>query len=100
MLAAWARGLGTVRTTFHLRHEHQAAELLGIPFGTVMQAALIPDRLHRWHRLQARLLPPDEHDGSTGTGDRRAQRRPGRARRLLGEVAGNASASQVSGVKG
>jgi nitroreductase len=42
MLAARARGLGTVWTTFHLRHERKAAEILGIPFETVMQAALIP----------------------------------------------------------
>jgi nitroreductase len=42
MLAARARGLGTVWTTFHLRHEREAAEILGIPFDTVMQAALIP----------------------------------------------------------
>ena len=27
---------------FYLRHEHEAAEILGIPFETVMQAALIP----------------------------------------------------------
>ena len=42
MLAARARGLGTVWTTFHLRHEREAAEVLGIPFDEVMQAALIP----------------------------------------------------------
>jgi nitroreductase len=42
MLAARARGLGTVWTTFHLRHEREAAELLGIPYDRVMQAALIP----------------------------------------------------------
>jgi hypothetical protein len=42
MLAARARGLGSVWTTFHLRHEREAADLLGIPFATVMQAALIP----------------------------------------------------------
>ena len=42
MLAARARGLGTVWTTFHLRHEREAAELLGIPYEQVMQAALIP----------------------------------------------------------
>ncbi len=42
MLAARARGLGTVWTTFHLWHEREAAELLGIPFEAVMQAALIP----------------------------------------------------------
>jgi nitroreductase len=42
MLAARSRGLGTVWTTFHLMHERDAAELLGIPYDEVMQAALIP----------------------------------------------------------
>jgi nitroreductase len=42
MLAARSRGLGTVWTTFHLRHEREAAELLGIPYDDVMQVALIP----------------------------------------------------------
>jgi nitroreductase len=42
MLAARSRGLGTVWTTFHLVHEREAAELLGIPYDDVMQAALIP----------------------------------------------------------
>ena len=42
MLAARARGLGTAWTTFHLRHERKAAEILGIPYDKVMQAALIP----------------------------------------------------------
>jgi nitroreductase len=42
MLAARTRGLGTAWTTFHLRHERAAAELLGIPYDQVMQAALIP----------------------------------------------------------
>ncbi len=42
MLAARARGLGTVWTTFHLRHEREAAEILGIPYDKVMQTALIP----------------------------------------------------------
>ena len=42
MLAARSRGLGTVWTTFHLFREQEAAELLGIPFDSVMQAALIP----------------------------------------------------------
>ena len=42
MLAARSRGLGTVWTTFHLRHEREAAEILGIPYDEVMQAALIP----------------------------------------------------------
>jgi nitroreductase len=42
MLAARARGLGTCWTTLHLRHEREAATILGIPYDTVMQAALIP----------------------------------------------------------
>jgi len=42
MLAARARGLGTCWTTFHLVHEREAAELIGIPYDEVMQAALIP----------------------------------------------------------
>jgi nitroreductase len=42
MLAARARGLGTVWTTFHLRREREAAEILGIPYDQVMQVALIP----------------------------------------------------------
>jgi nitroreductase len=42
MLAARSRGLGTVWTTFHLAREQEAAELLGIPYDEVMQAALIP----------------------------------------------------------
>ena len=42
MLAARARGLGTAWTTIHLFYEREAAEILGIPYGEVMQAALIP----------------------------------------------------------
>jgi nitroreductase len=42
MLAARARGLGTVWTTIHLAHEREAAEVLGIPYEEVTQAALIP----------------------------------------------------------
>jgi nitroreductase len=42
MLAARARGLGTCWTIFHLYHEEEAAKLLGIPYGEVMQVALIP----------------------------------------------------------
>lgn len=40
-LAARARGLGSAWTTFHLVHEQQVAELLGIP-DTVTQVALLP----------------------------------------------------------
>jgi nitroreductase len=42
MLAARARGLGTTLTSFHLAHEKEAADLLGIPYDKVMQSALIP----------------------------------------------------------
>ena len=41
-LAARARGLGTSWTTLHLMFEQEAAEVLGIPFETTTQAALIP----------------------------------------------------------
>ena len=40
-LAARARGLGSAWTTFHLVHEAQVAEILGIP-PTVTQIALLP----------------------------------------------------------
>lgn len=42
MLAARSRGLGTVWTTPNLGYEREAAEILGIPFEEIMQAALIP----------------------------------------------------------
>ena len=42
MLAARARGLGTAWTTLHLMFEREIAEILGIPFDEVMQAALSP----------------------------------------------------------
>jgi nitroreductase len=42
MLAARARGLGTAWTTLHLMHEREVSELLGIPYETYMQVALIP----------------------------------------------------------
>jgi nitroreductase len=42
MLAARSRGLGSVWTTFHLMHEREAAEILGIPYDDVTQVALIP----------------------------------------------------------
>jgi nitroreductase len=37
-----ARGLGTVWTTLHLQREEEAAELLGIPYESVSQVALLP----------------------------------------------------------
>ena len=42
MLAARARGLGTAWTTLHLMFEQDAAEILGIPYQKITQAALIP----------------------------------------------------------
>ncbi len=42
MLAARARGLGTTWTTIHLFFERDAAEVLGIPYDTITQAAMIP----------------------------------------------------------
>jgi nitroreductase len=41
-LALRSRGLGSSWTTLHLAHEQQAAELLGIPYENVTQAALVP----------------------------------------------------------
>lgn len=42
MLAARERGLGTVWTSFHLAFEREAADILGIPFESVTQTALVP----------------------------------------------------------
>ena len=42
MLAARARGLGTVLTTMHLEFERDAAEVLDIPYENVTQVCLLP----------------------------------------------------------
>lgn len=42
MLAARERGLGTTWTTLHLTFEQEAADVLGIPYAKITQAALIP----------------------------------------------------------
>jgi nitroreductase len=42
MLAARERGLGTAWTTCHLTYEREAAEVLGIPYATVVQGGLSP----------------------------------------------------------
>jgi nitroreductase len=42
MLAARVRGLGSVWTTIHLAYEREAAEILGIPYDQITQAAMIP----------------------------------------------------------
>jgi nitroreductase len=41
-LAARARGLGSVWTTYHLDYEREVAGLVGIPYEQVTQVALIP----------------------------------------------------------
>lgn len=41
-LACRSRGLGTSLTTMHLFHEREAAEVVGIPYDSVSQAALLP----------------------------------------------------------
>ena len=56
MLAARARGIGSVFTCIHLMRQEAAAELLDIPYQRVMQAGLIPlaytigDRFRPAHR--------------------------------------------------
>ncbi len=42
MLAARARGLSTCWTSVHLYYEKEAADVLGIPYDKIAQAALIP----------------------------------------------------------
>ncbi len=42
MLALRSRGLGAAWTTLHLGRERQAAELLGVPFESYTQVALLP----------------------------------------------------------
>jgi nitroreductase len=42
MLAARMKGLASCWTSLHLRHEAEAAAILGIPYEAVTQAALIP----------------------------------------------------------
>ena len=42
MLAARARGLGTSWTSLHLMFEQEAADVLGIPYESVSQGALVP----------------------------------------------------------
>jgi nitroreductase len=48
MLALRARGLGSAWTTLHLHREREAAELLGIPYDTHMQAGLFPVAYTLW----------------------------------------------------
>lgn len=47
MLAARARGLGTVLTTLHLPYEREAAEVLGVPYEEVTQVGMTPLAYYR-----------------------------------------------------
>ena len=61
MLAARARGLGTAWTTLHLRYEKEVAELLGIPYERVTQAALITLGYFTGEEFKpARRIPMDD----------------------------------------
>jgi nitroreductase len=42
MLAARERGLGTAWTSMHLAYEKEVADIIGLPYEKVSQAALIP----------------------------------------------------------
>ncbi|MCS7001294.1 MAG: nitroreductase family protein [Dehalococcoidia bacterium] len=60
MLAARARGLGTVWTTLHLFDEEAAAAVLGIPHRRVTQAALIPVAYYTGARFRPAPRKPVE----------------------------------------
>lgn len=60
MLALRARGLGSTWTTLHLPKEREAAELLGIPYGSVSQVALLPVAYTRGTRFAPAARPPAE----------------------------------------
>jgi nitroreductase len=60
MLAARARGLGTTWTTIHLHREQEVAELLGIPYDDVRQAALLPLAYTRGTEFKAGRREPVE----------------------------------------
>lgn len=58
MLAARARGLGTTWTTLHLLFEEEAAQILGVPYAEVNQAALIPVAYTRGTRFSPAQRAP------------------------------------------
>ncbi len=66
MLAARARGLGTAWTTLHLRYEEEAADLLGIPYSDVRQAALSRSPTRR-ERISGQQLGSPSRISPTGT---------------------------------
>jgi len=68
MLAARKRGLGTAwGRAFHYSREREAAELLGIPYDDVMQAALLPVAYTIGESFIAGSPQAARHDWSTGT---------------------------------
>ena len=60
MLAARARGIGTAWTTLHLAHEGAVAELLGIPYESFTQVALIPIAYTKGTDFKPAYRPPVE----------------------------------------
>jgi len=61
MLAARARGLGTTLTTVQLAYEREIAEIIGIPYQTTTQAAMVAvGHLARPPAGSARRRPLDE----------------------------------------
>ena len=60
MLAARARGIGTAWTTLHLAHERAVAELLGIPYESFTQVALIPIAYTKGTDFKPAYRPPVE----------------------------------------
>lgn len=60
MLAARARGIGTAWTTLHLAHEKAVAELLGIPYESFTQVALIPIAYTKGTEFKPAYRPPVE----------------------------------------
>jgi nitroreductase len=60
MLAARSRGLGTVLTSLHLFYEQEAANVLGIPYEQITQAALIPVAYTRGTRFKPAARKPLE----------------------------------------
>ena len=60
MLAARARGIGTAWTTLHLAQEQAVAELLGIPYESFTQVALIPIAYTKGTDFKPAYRPPVE----------------------------------------
>jgi nitroreductase len=61
MLAARARGLGTVFTTRHLTFEAETAEILGIPYESVTQVGMTPLAYYTGNTFKpAQRVPVDE----------------------------------------